>query len=107
MISNTTNNSDKDEFAQKINLVQNKVKLYNFPTPEIFPSDTLGYRMRVEFRIWHQTDKLYYVMFDSKPPHKPFPVTTFPIASKTIQKLLKRFHKMENVWMKFNYLING
>ena len=88
MISNTTNNSDKDEFAQKINLVQNKVKLYNFPTPEIFPSNTLGYRMRVEFRIWHQDNELNYVMFAPDSPRKPLPIISFPIASKAIQRLM-------------------
>ena len=88
MISNTTNNSDKDEFAQKIKLVQNKVKLYNFPIPEIFPSNTLGYRMRVEFRIWHQDNELNYVMFAPDSPRKPLPIISFPIASKAIQRLM-------------------
>ena len=88
MTSNTTNNANKDEFAQKVNLVQKRVKPYNFPTPVIFSSNTLGYRMRVEFRIWHQDNELNYVMFAPDSPRKPLPVKSLPIASKTIQKLM-------------------
>ncbi len=88
MISNTTNRPNKDEFAQKVKLVQKRVKKYNFPTPVIFSSNALGYRMRVEFRIWHQDNELNYVMFAPGSPRKPLLVESFPIASKTIQRLM-------------------
>ncbi|MDG1988223.1 MAG: tRNA (uridine(54)-C5)-methyltransferase TrmA [Halieaceae bacterium] len=88
MTSNTTNNANKDEFAQKVNLVQKRVKPYSFPNPEIFSSNALGYRMRVEFRIWHQDNELNYVMFAPDSLRKPLPVKSFPIASKTIQRLM-------------------
>lgn len=35
------------------------------PEMEIFPSPPMHYRMRAEFRIWHEGDDLYYVMFDT------------------------------------------
>ena len=37
-----------------------------FETPEleVFASDTAHYRMRAEFRVWHEGDDLYYYMFD-------------------------------------------
>ncbi len=88
MINNTTINSDNHEFAEKVNLVQKTVKSHDFPVPEIFSSNNIGYRMRVEFRIWHQDNELNYVMFTPSPPHKPLPVKSFPIASKTIQRLM-------------------
>ena len=88
MISNKINDKNRDEFAAKVDLVKKSVTSYNFPAPEIFVSNTLGYRMRAEFRIWHQGDDLHYVMFDPDPPHKPYSVTTFPIASIAIQRLM-------------------
>ena len=88
MISITTNSAEKNEFAEKANLVQKRVKPYNFPTPEVFSSNTLGYRMRVEFRIWHQDNEINYVMFAPDSSRKPLPVISFPIASKTIQRLM-------------------
>lgn len=35
------------------------------PEMEIFPSPPRHYRMRAEFRVWHEGDDLYYVMFDT------------------------------------------
>ena len=88
MINNTTINSDNHEFTEKVNIVLKTVKPHDFPVPEIFSSNNIGYRMRVEFRIWHQDNELNYVMFAPNPPHKPLPVKSFPIASKTIQRLM-------------------
>lgn len=38
----------------------------DFDTPrlEVFGSETAHYRMRCEFRIWHDGDDMYYYMFD-------------------------------------------
>ncbi|MCF1429104.1 MAG: tRNA (uridine(54)-C5)-methyltransferase TrmA [Shewanella sp.] len=35
------------------------------PALEVFPSDPIHYRMRAEFRVWHDGDDLYYYMFDN------------------------------------------
>ncbi|MCE9679759.1 tRNA (uridine(54)-C5)-methyltransferase TrmA [Shewanella sp. AS1] len=37
---------------------------YNTPALEVFSSESAHYRMRAEFRVWHQGDDLYYYMFD-------------------------------------------
>ena len=34
------------------------------PELEIFASSSLHYRMRAEFRVWHEGEDLYYYMFD-------------------------------------------
>jgi len=61
---------------------------FNLPEFEIFTSDTLHYRQRAEFRLWHQDDDLYYIMFDSKTKQK-FRVDEFPVASKLINQAMK------------------
>ncbi|BDM62659.1 tRNA/tmRNA (uracil-C(5))-methyltransferase [Shewanella sp. NFH-SH190041] len=35
------------------------------PALEVFPSEPRHYRMRAEFRVWHDGDDLYYYMFDN------------------------------------------
>jgi tRNA (uracil-5-)-methyltransferase len=56
--------------------------------PEIFPSATTGYRMRAEFRMWHDGERLDYVMFRKDDPKNPVPVHDFPVACETIQGLM-------------------
>lgn len=34
------------------------------PSVEVFASEPAHYRMRAEFRVWHEGDDLYYYMFD-------------------------------------------
>ncbi len=36
------------------------------PEPEVFRSPVDHYRMRAEFRIWHDADDMYHIMFDQQ-----------------------------------------
>ncbi|QQD19863.1 tRNA (uridine(54)-C5)-methyltransferase TrmA [Spongiibacter nanhainus] len=58
------------------------------PEPEVEPSPVSHFRMRAEFRIWHEGDDLYYAMFDPQAPKVPIRVDDFPIASKAICELM-------------------
>ncbi|MBU2924876.1 tRNA (uridine(54)-C5)-methyltransferase TrmA [Colwellia sp. 4_MG-2023] len=60
----------------------------NLPSAEIFPSKPLNYRLRAEFRVWHQGDDLYYIMFNSETKEK-FRVDDFPVASQLINQAMK------------------
>lgn len=55
------------------------------PAPQVFDSPELGFRMRAEFRIWHQGDDLFYAMFLPGDPKTPYRVEDFPIASERIR----------------------
>jgi len=61
---------------------------FNLPNAEVFPSKPLNYRLRAEFRVWHQGDDLYYIMFNSETKDK-FRVDDFPVASKLINQAMK------------------
>jgi len=61
---------------------------FNLPTAQIFPSSPLNYRLRAEFRVWHQGDDLYYIMFNSATKEK-FRVDDFPVASLLINQAMK------------------
>ncbi|MDP5147829.1 tRNA (uridine(54)-C5)-methyltransferase TrmA [Shewanella sp. ULN5] len=53
-------------------LEQKRIKLeqtfaeFTPPALEVFSSDPAHYRMRAEFRMWHEGDDLYYYMFDKE-----------------------------------------
>ena len=60
---------------------------FNLPVCDIFTSEPLNYRQRAEFRVWHQDDDIYYIMFNSETKQK-FRVTHFPVASDLINKAM-------------------
>ncbi|WP_241242444.1 tRNA (uridine(54)-C5)-methyltransferase TrmA [Thalassotalea sp. G2M2-11] len=57
------------------------------PQFDVYPSQPLHYRQRAEFRVWHEGDDLYYIMFDQKTKQK-FKVEHFPVASQLINQLM-------------------
>lgn len=61
---------------------------FALPPADLYPSAPLNYRQRAEFRVWHDGDDLYYIMFDSKTKEK-FRVDDFPVASELINKAMK------------------
>lgn len=44
---------------------------FELPELEVFTSPETGYRMRAEFRVWHDGDDLDYVMFEPGDKHTP------------------------------------
>jgi tRNA (uracil-5-)-methyltransferase len=58
------------------------------PVTRIVPSAPEGFRMRAEFRIWHEGSDTFYAMFDPQQPKIPLRVQTFPIAHPRIQSLM-------------------
>ena len=60
---------------------------FEMPVLEVFDSPPLHYRMRAEFRVWHDQDELYYIMFDPQTKEK-YRVDRFPIASQLINDLM-------------------
>ena len=50
-----------EEKQQKLKEIFSK---YSTPPVEVFPSEPAHYRMRAEFRVWHEGEDLYYYMFD-------------------------------------------
>ncbi|BFM50260.1 tRNA (uridine(54)-C5)-methyltransferase TrmA [Marinomonas sp. THO17] len=58
------------------------------PPLEVFESAPSHYRMRAEFRIWHDGDDLFYAMFDSADPRTPIRTDQFLAASSLINKLM-------------------
>ena len=58
------------------------------PELEVYPSEPENFRLRAEFRIWHQDGRCFYAMFEKGNNKVPYEVTDFPIASKLINRLM-------------------
>jgi len=78
------NNYDK-QLAEKQADIQALFACFELPNFEIFTSEKLNYRLRAEFRVWHEGDDLYYIMFNSDTKEK-YRVDYFPVASKLINQ---------------------
>lgn len=74
-----------DLFEAKCNRVEALFSAFDPPVALRIPSPPRAYRLRAEFRIWHEGDDLFYAMFDRADPKTPIPVTEFPIADRRIQ----------------------
>lgn len=57
------------------------------PDLEIFESAHLHYRMRAEFRVWHEGDDLFHIMFDQSNKEK-YRVDSFPPATQIINSVM-------------------
>jgi tRNA (uracil-5-)-methyltransferase len=77
-----------DLLDQKVAAVNELLSPFNPPVPRIFPSTPSGYRMRAEFRVWHDGNDLDYVMFRRGDPKTPVAVKEFPIACEAIRTLM-------------------
>ncbi|HDY82387.1 MAG TPA: tRNA (uridine(54)-C5)-methyltransferase TrmA, partial [Halieaceae bacterium] len=74
--------------SQKVALVSDLLAPFSPPAAQVFPSQPSGFRLRAEFRIWHQGDELNYVMFRREDPKTPIAIHDFPIADNRIQQLM-------------------
>jgi len=72
--------------TKKIETVVALFAPFSPPEPEVFPSETTGYRLRAEFKMWHEGEGINYVMFRPENPRTPISITEFPIADKLIQQ---------------------
>ena len=81
------------------------------PTPTVFSSQPLHFRLRVEFRIYHLGDRVDYAMFAAADPKRPVIIDEFPIAAQPIceammhlRELLQGNHLLSNRLYQVNFL---
>ncbi|NQX89609.1 MAG: tRNA (uridine(54)-C5)-methyltransferase TrmA [Halioglobus sp.] len=73
---------------EKVDRVRKLLAPFSPPKPAVYPSPPEGFRLRAEFRVWHDGEKLDYVMFRKSNPRTPVSISTFPIATTSIQILM-------------------
>ncbi|WP_315709029.1 tRNA (uridine(54)-C5)-methyltransferase TrmA [Brenneria uluponensis] len=75
------------QLEEKIGRIKAIMAPFSAPEPVVFRSPVSHYRMRAEFRIWHEGDDLYHIMFDQQTKQR-IRVEQFPAASELINRLM-------------------
>ncbi|WP_346556917.1 tRNA (uridine(54)-C5)-methyltransferase TrmA [Mannheimia haemolytica] len=73
--------------AKKTENLTALLKPFNAPELEVFASKPSHFRMRAEFRVWHEEGELYHIMFNPETKER-YRVDSFPIASELINRMM-------------------
>lgn len=76
------------QLDEKLIRLQQDFAEFSLPALEVFRSPLKHYRMRAEFKMWHEGETVSYAMFKPGEYRKPYPVTDFPIGSERINQLM-------------------
>ncbi|WP_416191089.1 tRNA (uridine(54)-C5)-methyltransferase TrmA [Neisseria sp. CCUG12390] len=57
-------NAYRQQLNDKIRYLQDLFRGLDFPDIQVFESPEKHYRMRAEFRVWHEGDEIFYAMFE-------------------------------------------
>ncbi|MEN2896299.1 tRNA/tmRNA (uracil-C(5))-methyltransferase [Mannheimia haemolytica] len=76
-----------DLLAKKTENLTALLKPFNPPAIEVFASKPSHFRMRAEFRVWHEEGELYHIMFNPETKAR-YRVDSFPIASELINHMM-------------------
>uniref|UniRef100_A0A3B0LX77 tRNA/tmRNA (uracil-C(5))-methyltransferase n=1 Tax=Arsenophonus endosymbiont of Trialeurodes vaporariorum TaxID=235567 RepID=A0A3B0LX77_9GAMM len=87
MLNNLSITQYNLQLAEKIKYLNSIMLPFNAPEPEIFRSDFSHYRMRAEFRLWHEGADLFHMMFDQTTKQR-IRVDQLPSASKLINQMM-------------------
>ncbi|MBY7902160.1 tRNA (uridine(54)-C5)-methyltransferase TrmA [Vibrio fluvialis] len=75
------------QLDDKVTRLTDMFQAYQVPELEVFESPQQHYRMRAEFRVWHEGEDMYYIMFNPETREK-YRVDQFPAASRLINDLM-------------------
>ncbi len=75
-----------DQLNQKHTATLEEFAPFGINEVEVFPSAYKHYRMRAEFKVWHEGDQTFYAMHHPGVKNSSYIITEFPQASTAIQK---------------------
>ena len=75
-------------FAEKARLTKEEFDEFKPPKLKTFRSTPEHFRMRAEFKIWHESGVAHYAMYKPGEYKKPVKLSAFTIGSKTICDLM-------------------
>ncbi|MCL4112661.1 UNVERIFIED_CONTAM: hypothetical protein GTU68_052108 [Idotea baltica] len=78
----------QEQLQEKATALENILAAFSPPKLQIFDSPPSHYRLRAEFRLWHENQKLHYAMFKPGSNNQPIFIENFPIASPRINELM-------------------
>lgn len=78
----------EEQFASKKDMLNGLLSTFYSQDLDLFRSPEKHYRMRAEFRIWHEGENSYHVMFDQQTKEK-YKVDTLPSACMLINNAMQ------------------
>jgi len=89
--------SYQEQLEQKLEILNESITEsgLHIPETEVFQSPIEEFRMRAEFRIWHEGDDSFYAMHHPE-TKEIFTLDDFPIASSSIRKRMPMLIKAIN-----------
>ena len=82
--------------AEKVAQFSHDFAPFNISAPEVIESAPLHYRLRAEFRMFHQGRRVDYAMFAADDPKLPVVIDNFPVAAEAICELMPRLRDQLN-----------
>ena len=82
------------QLADKAAQFKRAFDAFDLPEPAVFASSPLSYRLRAEFRMFHQGDRVDYAMFAAADPKRPVVIDDFPVADQTIRAAMPRLREL-------------
>ncbi|WP_237065135.1 tRNA (uridine(54)-C5)-methyltransferase TrmA [Microbulbifer guangxiensis] len=76
------------QLAEKAERLREAYEPYTDLEPEVFPSPPIHYRLRAEFKIWHEQGRAHYAMYRQGEYKKPFIIDEFTVGSELINQLM-------------------
>ncbi len=85
---------DPDNYETQLNEksshLNDLLKGWSHPELEVFASKDTHYRMRAEFRFWHEGEKSFFAMFRPEDRRTPVEVSHFPVATEQTNDLMQK-----------------
>lgn len=82
--------SYQDQLREKVRRITADFSAFSLPDIQVFSSPEKHYRMRAEFRVWHEKERTDYVMFTQDEFKRPYPIHEFPVGSALMNNLMPR-----------------
>ena len=82
-----TDQQYQSQLDEKVSRLTGLLSEFDAPAPRVYASAPVHYRMRAEFRVWHDGDDLYHIMFNQETKEK-YRVDSFLPASKGINTMM-------------------
>jgi len=76
--------------AEKSQRIQIQFNQFDIPELQVFASKPQNFRLRAEFKIWHDGERCFHAMFERGTKNVPIEITEFPIASHAIVALMPK-----------------
>ncbi|HBW98370.1 MAG TPA: tRNA (uridine(54)-C5)-methyltransferase TrmA, partial [Pseudoalteromonas sp.] len=76
------------QLNEKEQRITSQFKRFGVQALEVFSSEPINYRQRAEFRVWHDGDDLFHIMFDQATKEK-IRVDTFDPAAPLVGEVMQ------------------